>query len=288
MPVGYFDTMWQRVWALHLRVMLPCVRMWHDVSFSDLDRRDFAMPRGLRQKAPQWHTCGIESTMGASFCSSMWTCNVRPLHPFYFFCPCPVWLIGSDNSTQMCISGAVLPILHLDSSSPALLPAEHRPPSLTSGDAHLPPPASGAEHMPGTQVAHLSLRGLCRPHRHQARQAVARRWLVPMAPRHTHEPTSIGDSSDKDVRGDDEDETLSESATMAHNCERASPLLRADSVDVHTRCMEAASACRASGARARTTKSHCHSPSRRPRNRVALFPTASHPYLCRRNGRSWR
>src|SRR5260221_1683760 len=78
--------------------------------------------------------------------------------------------------------------------------------------------------------------------------------LGPTAPRHTHEPTSIGDSNDKDDRGDDEDETLGESVAMAHVCERASPLLQGYSVDGHIRCMEAATARCASGARARTMK----------------------------------
>jgi len=90
------------------------------------------------------------------------------------------------------------------SSSPALLPAEYRPPLLTSGDAHLPPPASGTEVPAGNPGGPSLPAWLVSP---------ASPPGVPLAPaalQHTHEPTSIGDSNDKDDRGDDEDGTISD------------------------------------------------------------------------------
>jgi hypothetical protein len=55
------------VWALYYRAMLlwnACVRIRHDTSFSDLDRRDFAMRAWMEteaiEKALGRHTCSIE------------------------------------------------------------------------------------------------------------------------------------------------------------------------------------------------------------------------------------
>jgi hypothetical protein len=111
---GYFDTIGGKdtVWALYLRAMLlwnACVRMRHDASFSDLDRRDFAMRAWLEteaiENALEWHTCGIERAFmynGREFLFKY--VHRSPFTLFILFSPCPVWLIGSDNSTRMCIS----------------------------------------------------------------------------------------------------------------------------------------------------------------------------------------
>jgi hypothetical protein len=67
----YSDTMGGKntVWALYLRAMLlwnGCVRMRHDTSISDYDRRDFAMRAWIEteaiERALQGHTCRGEGS----------------------------------------------------------------------------------------------------------------------------------------------------------------------------------------------------------------------------------
>ena len=74
-----------------------CVRMRHDVSFSDLDRRDFAMRAWLEteaiEKALQWHTCGIERAFmynGREFLFKYVDVQRSPFALFIFSLPFPV------------------------------------------------------------------------------------------------------------------------------------------------------------------------------------------------------
>lgn len=137
------------------------------------------------------------------------------------------------------------------------------------------PPRREPKHILGTQVAYLSLRGLCRLHRHRTRQGVVA-WH--RRPRHLGMPTDLCPYEMATTMVTVAMTRTKPSATTAGICERASPPLRGDSVDAHIRCTEAvaAAARRGSGARARRTKFRRRSPSRRPQNRVTLLPTASH------------
>lgn len=95
---GYFDTIDGKdtVWALYLRAMLlwnACLRMRHGPSFSDLDRRDFAMRAWLEteaiEKALQWHTCSIERALMFNGREFLFKCVDHSSHSPFPYMPSP-------------------------------------------------------------------------------------------------------------------------------------------------------------------------------------------------------